>query len=622
MLLQIQDGTLSVGGQVLLSHFDFEIKGNEKIAVIGKNGAGKSTFLRLLAGELNLDRNDQNPSHDIFFSRKITIGLQTQQAFFGSSITVEELIEQCCPCQEKWDRERFSWEQEYDKLFTGFGLKKEDKKKAFHQFSGGEQTKISLIRLLLLKPDLLLLDEPTNHLDIQSVEWLETYLKNYEKAVVIVSHDRFFLDKIVDTIWEIQDQKLTCYKGNYSAFRILKQKKLQIQKKAYKHQQEEIERLQNLVERFKHKPNKASFARSKKKILERMPLIEKPDFKEISIFVEKIIPENIGPKLVLEAEHLQIGYGETCLDLSLRIRRGQKIGIIGSNGAGKSTFLKIVAGLHIPRKGKCEIGQHVTIGYFDQLTANLVSEQSVEEHFHGLFPSLTAKELRSILGKFLFSGTDIYKKVSQLSGGEKSRLVLAELFQSRPNFLVLDEPTNHMDIPAKEVLESALRAYTGTLLFVSHDRYFIQQIADALLIFDKDLALYYPFGYEHYLEHCRKNTGRQGQMAQMRAEDQALLSSLQNIPKKEKHFLKEIPTDLAYHDWKMRLAEESLQEVRMELENFGEKYNCERYWYDDLFWKTTNTQLESLQNRYTQSCLDWYDTWLELHADLPPESDL
>lgn len=615
MLLQIQDGSLSVGGQSILSHFTFEIKGNEKIALVGRNGSGKTTLLRLLAGELALDRNDQGQSAGIITSRKLTIGLLCQQTFSDVSATVEEELLKACPCPDKWDRDRFAWEQEYDRIFTGFGLKKEDKKKRLSQFSGGEQTKIALIRLLLEQPDILLLDEPTNHLDMATVEWLETYLKDYPHAAVIVSHDRFFLDQAADTVYEIQSKCLIRYSGNYTAYREQKHKNFLLQEKAYRHQQEEIERLNELIERFRHKPKKAAFARSRKKILDRMPRIEKPLADDAHIFTGEISPDMLSSKWVLEAEHLQIGYEKTLLELSLRIRRGQKIGIIGSNGAGKSTFLKTAAGLLPPRKGTCNLGLNVLIGYFDQQTASLSSEKTVAEHFHDLFPSMPEKDVRTALGAFLFSGKEASKKVSNLSGGEKSRLVLAELFQSRPNFFLLDEPTNHMDIPARETLESAFQAYTGTLLFVSHDRYFIKQVAESLLIFDDSSVLYYPFGYDHYVEHCRKYAPGEDIPARIRAEEQALLAGLKNVPKAERHRLKEIPTDLAYKDWQMHLASEPLLQIREEMEQFLSSCDVQKEWEDVSYQESRRLEEAELHEKYTQACLDWYEKWMEFHPE-------
>lgn len=613
MLLQIQDGTLSAGTQVVLSHFDFEIRGNEKIAVVGKNGCGKTTLLRLLAGELSLDRDDKSQSAGIMTTRKLTIGLLSQQAFSDASATVEEELLKACPCPDKWDRERFTWEQEYDRVFTGFGFQKEDKKKKLSQFSGGEQTKIAMIRLLLTQPDLLLLDEPTNHLDVETVEWLETYLRQYPHAAVIVSHDRFFLDRTADTIYEFDHLKLIRYAGNYTAYKEQRAKNLALQEKVYRQQQEEIQRLEELIERFKHKPKKAAFARSRKKILERMPKIEKPSAGEAHLFTGTLDPEVRSVKWVLEAEHLKIGYeNKALLELSLRIRRGQKIGIIGPNGAGKSTFLKTAAGLLPPVDGSCSLGLNVLLGYFDQQTASLTSDLSVADHFHQLFPALTEKEVRQTLGAFLFSGKNASKKVSMLSGGEKSRLVLAELLQSRPNFLVLDEPTNHMDIPAKETLESAFRAYTGTLLFVSHDRYFIRQVAESLLIFDEQSVFYYPFGYEHYLERKQKEAG-QDMSACIRAEEQALISGLQSVPMPERHRLREMDTERAYEDWQLRLAFEPVEQIQEALEQHWNTYDEYLSWTDPKAALAWAQREEELRLQYTEGCLSWYDKWEEFH---------
>ncbi len=613
MLLKIQDGTLSAGSKTVLSHFDFEIRGKEKIALIGKNGAGKTTFLRLLAGELSLDRDDKRTSAGITTSRKLTIGLLSQQAFEDLSITVEQALLDACPCPDPFDRARFDWEQEYDRIFTGFGFRREDKKKQLMHFSGGEQTRIALIRLLLLKPDLLLLDEPTNHLDLAAVEWLEEYLRSCPSAAVIVSHDRFFLDRTADTVYELSEQTLTRYPGNYTACRTQKQKALRLWKKAYADQQEEKKRLEDLIERFKHRPRKAAFARSRKKLLERMPAIPKPPEDEAHHFTEAIIPGSPGPKWVLEAEHLQVGYDHPLVELSLRIRRGQKIGIIGPNGAGKTAFLKTAAGLLPPLKGKCLRGDGVVTACFDQMSAALSSDKTVTEHFHDCFPALTEKEVRSILGSFLFPGKDACKKVRSLSGGERARLILAELFQSGPNFFLLDEPTNHMDISARETLESAFQAYTGTLLFVSHDRYFIRQTAESLLIFEDSAVHYYPFGYDHYVEHCRKQAASTDQAARIQAEEQALLSSLRNVPRAERHRLRELPDDQVFEDWKLGNAEESVLQARTALERFLSEKDELRAWEDAAYQRVQEAEEQLLTQAYTDACLHWYDQWREFH---------
>lgn len=602
MLYQITDGTVSLGGETILSHFNFEIKGTEKIAVVGRNGAGKTTLLRLIAGEVDLDRDDKRTENGIRMengirsSRRVSIGMLRQSSQNDLGKTVEELLLESCPEKETYGKERFAYEMEYDRLFTGFGFEKQEKKRKLAEFSGGEQTKIELIRLLLMKPDILLLDEPTNHLDIQTVEWLEQYMRRYEKAVVFVSHDRFFLDRVVDVVYELQQGGLKRYSGNYTRYREQKCKDIVIQRKAYERQQAEIKRLNELIEQFRHKPKKAAFARSRRSILERMEKVEKPQEDEVSVFTGPLEPAFLGSKWVLEAEHLKIGYEKPLLELSLRVRRGQKIGIIGDNGAGKTTFLKTVAGLLTPLSGKCALGEHTMFGYFDQQSGSIQSEKSVIRHFHDLFPAMTEKEARQLLGAYLFGGKDASKKVDVLSGGEKARLVLAEMLTGRPNLLILDEPTNHMDIQAKETLESAFRSYTGTILFVSHDRYFIQQVADAILVFEGEDVLYYPFGYLHYLER-KQRSREENPAAALKAEEQAMIAGFQAVPKAEKHRLKEISTEEAYLDWKFRLAAEPMEAAQKKVE---------------LLWN----QLQQSQESVDAACLKSLGEEKELSADL------
>lgn len=596
MLYQITDGTVSAGGHVILSHVDFEIKGNEKIALVGRNGAGKTTLLKLIAGELSLDRDDRRQGAGVTSSRRLTVGMLKQQAFSDREQTVEEILLAACPFRDTFARERFEYEQEYDRIFTGFGFARADKHKKIGDFSGGEQTKIALIRLLLEKPDILLLDEPTNHLDIATIQWLEQYLKRYEHAVVLVSHDRFFLDQVAETVVEVSDGKLTRYAGNYSQYREEKQKRIERQRKAWERQQEEADRLNGVIERFRHKPTKASFARAKKKQLERMERVEKPVEDDVHLFTGNIEPLIPGSKWVFEAEHLKIGYDRALLEITLRIRRGQKMGILGPNGAGKSTFLKTVAGLLQPFQEKdksverrCVLGNNITIGYFDQHSAEIQSEKSVAEHFHDLFPSMTEKAVRNILGMYLFPGKLASRRVSDLSGGEKARLVLAELLQSRPNFLVLDEPTNHMDVQAKETLESAFQAYTGTILFVSHDRYFIRQVAQSVLIFEDGGPMYYPFGYEHYLEKKQKADEYGEELsAQVKAEDAALLAGMRAVPKAERHRLKEFSVEEAYADWKLRLVQEKLEPEELEYGRLEEEYQglLDEWKMSEAYWMT------------------------------------
>ncbi|MEI3168348.1 MAG: ABC-F family ATP-binding cassette domain-containing protein [Lachnospiraceae bacterium] len=671
MLYQITDGTVSAGGHVILSHVDFEIKGNEKIALVGRNGAGKTTLLRLIAGELSLDRDDKRQGLGVTRSRQLTVGMLRQQAFSDREQTVEEILLAACPFRDTFARERFEYEQEYDRIFTGFGFSRADKHKKIGDFSGGEQTKIALIRLLLEKPDILLLDEPTNHLDIATIQWLEQYLKRYEHAVVLVSHDRFFLDQVAEAVVEVSDGKLTRYAGNYSEYRAEKRKRIERQRKAWERQKEEEDRLNGVIERFRHKPTKASFARAKKKQLERMERVEKPVEDDVHLFTGDIEPLIPGSKWVFEAAHLKIGYDRALLEITLRIRRGQKIGILGANGAGKSTFLKTVAGLLQPFQEKdqsverrCVLGNNITIGYFDQHSAEIQSEKSVAEHFHDLFPSMTEKEVRNILGMYLFPGKLASRRVSDLSGGEKARLVLAELLQSRPNFLVLDEPTNHMDVQAKETLESAFQAYKGTILFVSHDRYFIRQVAQSVLIFEGNGPMYYPFGYEHYLEKKQKAEEYGEELsAQVKAEDAALLEGMRAVPKAERHRLREFSTEEAYADWKLRLVYEKLEPEELEYGRLEAEYQgllddwkmSEAYWMPDGAARTTadtgadvepaempvveaagltedmipglpenvaaaKAQRDEAWKRWHEQCMAWFEVYEEVHGEPVPNA--
>lgn len=618
MLYQITNGTVSLEGEVILSHIDFTIKGKEKIAVVGRNGAGKTTLLRLIAGEIELDRDDKRQSPGISCSRRLTIGMLRQSNLMDQEKTIEEILLSSCPQRDTYSKERFLYEMEYDRLFTGFGFQKQDKKKKLCAFSGGEQTKISLIQLLLQKPDILLLDEPTNHLDVETICWLEEYLRDYENAVVFVSHDRFFLDRVVDTVYELSDKTLKRYAGNYTQYRSQKQKELAIQKKQYEQQQAEIERLEELIKKFKNKPKKAAFARSRQTILNRMEKMPKPREDDVHIFTGAIEPKVLGSKWVLEAEHLKIGYDRVLLELSLRIKRGQKIGIIGNNGVGKSTFLKTVAGITEPMDGSLVLGNQVLMGYFDQQSAMIQSEKSVAEHFSDLFPAMTQKEVRHTLGAYLFPGADAAKRVSDLSGGEKARLILCELLTSRPNLLILDEPTNHMDIQAKETLESAFKAYTGTILFVSHDRYFVSQVADAILVFENQSVLYYPFGYEHYLKKSTREEGRDIS-AMVLAEDQAMIADLKAVPKAERHRLKEIQTEEAYVDWRLRLGAEPMERAGEAVELLEREYK-ELLLQENLYLgNSLDETLFSLQKDldeaweiWNEECLKWFELYLEL----------
>ena len=621
MRYQIENGTVSLGGKTILDHIDFSVKGQEKIAVVGRNGAGKTTLLRLLGGELSLDRDDKRFVKGIQMDKELSIGFLHQQSVQNLERTVEEEILSLVGEEDVFSKERYYFEKEYDRIFTGFGFQKEEKQKKIGQFSGGEQTKLAFVKLLLTKPDILLLDEPTNHLDIASRQWLEEYLATYEKAVIMVSHDRFFIDQVAEIIYELSDGKLTRYVGNYTEYKRQKEKQRALQQKKYDAQQKEISRLNELIEKFKHKPKKASMARSKKKVLERMQKVERPDKEDACILKEKLEPLTLGSKNVLEADHLKIGYESSIRELTLRIRRGQKVAVLGANGAGKTTFFKTIIGQIPPISGKYNIGNGIITGYFDQNSAQIQSEKRVEDHFGECFPKLTEKEKRQILGKYLFPSQKANEKINNLSGGEKSRLILAEVLESRPNFLILDEPTNHMDLPAKETMESAFSAYTGTMLFISHDRYFISKLADALLLFEEDGVKYYPFGYEHYIHMLKKKRdGNQTWADVVDAENTALVEGLLSVPSKERHQTARFNTEQSYTDWQLSLAKEQLEKCQKNIEYWQKQcsaeigtFTFEQYqsgeWSEKII--EFQKQFEELSQRYLEKSIFWYEKYQE-----------
>ncbi|SCX04680.1 ATP-binding cassette, subfamily F, member 3 [Lachnospiraceae bacterium YSD2013] len=537
MIYQIHNGAVMYGGDTILSGINFEIKNNrEKIAVVGRNGCGKTTLLKLITGEVDLAKRDSDEDIYIAKTGNPQIGYLKQMAFADDTVTLEtevkkvfepiramqrtmddmvarmqtdhseKLLEQYTRLQEQFNYiGGYYYEKEYEIVLKKFGFTDEDKKKPLSDFSGGQRTKIAFVKLLLEKPDILLLDEPTNHLDIETVEWLEGYLKDYPRAIVLVSHDRMFLDNIVETVYEIEYGKMTRYSGNYTKFIELKKEAYEKQKKDYEAQQKEIKRLRDWVEQWKNTPTKVATARSKLKAIEHMEIVEAPDRYDTKSFKASFVPLRETGKDVLFVKDLGIGYDKLLETVNLDMKKGEKIGIIGGNGIGKSTFLKTLVGTVEPLSGEFKYGVNVDVGYFDQQMAQYTSDKTVIDDYWDMFPNLTETEVRSDLGAFLLRGDDVFKQVSMLSGGERVRLALCKIFKTGPNFLILDEPTNHMDIVGKETLESMLKDFAGSVIFVSHDRYFVKKVASRLLEFTSDGVKTYDFGYEEYEE--KRNGG-------------------------------------------------------------------------------------------------------------------
>lgn len=529
MLYQASHCTKRFGSETVFEDVQFEIKQNEKITIVGRNGCGKTTFLKCLCGELDFD------SGTVSMTNGTRIGYLAQKQLEHEDWTVEEtlkevfahvfeleemmhemeekmktssdkkLLSQYAQVQEQFERlNGYNWEAEMMSVFTRFGFTKEDLTRPVGTFSGGQKTRIAFARLLLSKPDILLLDEPTNHLDLQTIIWLEGYVRNYPYAVVTVSHDRMFLDRTSDVVYDLEYGTMTRYVGNYSSFVQQKKNSIERQEAAYRRQQKDIERLEALIEKFRYKKNKAAFAQSKIKYLDRMERIDPVKQADTQSFHAHFKPRIKGGEKVLEVENLEIGYEDTLCNVSFKMRRKDRIGIIGPNGTGKSTLIKTLMGLVEPKGGSYLFGHQIEVGYFDQQLAQFSSDKTVLEELWDENPNLTHTEVRSVLGQFLFHADDVFKSVNVLSGGEKVRLSLAKLLLKQANCLLLDEPTNHLDIPGKEALEDSLSDYEGTILFVSHDRYFISRLATSLLVLDEHGATFVDKTYEEYMDGTEK----------------------------------------------------------------------------------------------------------------------
>lgn len=620
MLLEIRNASASRGGQKVLSDFTFYIKGTEKIGVVGRNGAGKSTLLSVIGGSLSPDLIDGHPESRVRFSRAVTTALFSQvPAPEDLEKTPEDFIREAAEYQKiPAESPLFSaLARDFSAGFTRLGFALEDRKKRLSEFSGGEMAKILLLRLFLVQPDILLLDEPTNHLDMDTVQWLEEAVRKYPKAVVTVSHDRYFLDETSDVIWEVSGGKLTRYPGSYTDFRAEKTKRQARLTREYQAQQEEIRRLNDLILKFRGKPRKAAFARTRANLLKKMEVLEKPEPDEARIHTEPVIPEHMGSKNVLDCDKLVIGYGKDrpLRTVFFRLKRGQKIGIFGPNGTGKSTFLKTLAGKVPPLSGRLSVSESAEIACFDQMSAELASEKCVYDYFHDRFPVLTGREVRQILAGYLFMEKDMGKKVSLLSGGEKARLVLAVLLQRRPNVLLLDEPTNNMDIPAKETLESIFRQYQGTLVFISHDRYFLSHVAEELLYFppDTDKVLYCPFGYEHFKKRQAHAAGED--MDAMRdAEQQRMIEDLRAVPRGSSMGLREVSTASLQLDWEFSLNREKrkpAEEAFIAASEAYEKVPETEEEYESRDEERLCEELEKARDKWTEELLGWYGIWTE-----------
>lgn len=616
MYFKIQNGSLTLGKNDILENINFVVKDHEKIGIVGRNGAGKSSLLKAIIGEYQLedgyDKLIIENSHDFkigyvkqnnledpnmkmvdyiksAYPKIIFLEKKLQELEEKMSNNYEEnIINEYNQCLLDYEYQGgYKYQKEYENALKKFGFSSLDKDKKLKDFSGGQLTRISLIKLLLSKPDLLILDEPTNHLDISSIEWLEEYLVNYKNSLIIVSHDRMFMDKICNVIYYIEYGFLTRYTGNYSSF--IKQREINYQKelKDYEFQQKEIKRLTQVIERFRYKPTKAKMAMSRLKQIEKMNIIEKPVTFDNRTFRMKMKPLQNSYREVLKVKDLSIGYDNNVLcKLSLKLERGDKLGIIGENGSGKSTLVKTLIGQINSLGGKATFGENTNIGYFSQQLENLNKNNTVYDEIANAFPLMSSSEIRNLLGAFEFRGDSVFTKIENLSGGERVRVSLCKILYTNPNVLILDEPTNHLDIINKDTIEKMLKDYLGTLIIVSHDRYLINRVCNKLLVLENKEGHFYNYGYKEYLEKRELNKN---------------VSSL-NLKKKEPS--KEI---LPYNLKKeINKIENNLDKLTKNLQDLNGELLKEEVYLDANKYKKIEEEIELVNKKIEENTNKWY----------------
>ncbi|AVK95270.1 ABC transporter ATP-binding protein [Lysinibacillus sphaericus] len=554
IVLQVNQLYKSFIADEILSGVKLEVQHRDRVALVGRNGAGKSTLLKIIAGQLSYDAGD------IIIPKGVQVGYLEQHAGLNSTLSIwDEMMTIFEPLlsQEKAlrsleqqmanpavydnsdmytkimseydqlqhdfkDAGGYQYESDTRSVLHGMQFYPEDYEKPISSLSGGQRTRLALAKLLLSKPDLLILDEPTNHLDIETLSWLENYLKGYEGAILIVSHDRYFLDQVVSIVYEVSRHRVTKYTGNYSAYLDEKAKNYERDMKMFERQQDEKAKLEDFIQKNIARASTTKMAQSRRKMLERTEWMDSPEGDEKSASFGFTIERQSGND-VLSIDALAVGYGDKQISsgITLRTFREDRIALVGPNGVGKSTLLKTIVKDLSPLAGEIRYGTNVQIGYYDQEQAKLSSNKSVLKELWDEWPLMNEKDIRTVLGRFLFSGEDVDKTVNSLSGGEKARLALAKLMMQKANFLILDEPTNHLDLDSKEVLENALIDYPGTLLFVSHDRYFINRIATKVVELSGEGSFEYLGDYDYYLEKKQELY----EIAQMKAASQSQLQS-------------------------------------------------------------------------------------------------
>ncbi|AME09019.1 MULTISPECIES: ABC-F family ATP-binding cassette domain-containing protein [Gemella] len=632
MLIQLNNITKNFVVNKIFSNVKMEINNKDRIAIVGRNGAGKSTLLKIIAGTLSFDTGERAVSkgtsigylsqefivrEDLsIYEEMITcfseiIVLEKELEKLSSELTPENL-EKDSKLLNRYDRlqnevlthKDYHYKSKIESVLFGLDFKKEVFDKKISTFSGGEKTRLSMAKLLLSEPDVLILDEPTNHLDMENVAWLENYLGSYDGAIVIVSHDRYFLDKVVNVVYNLEFGKLKKYVGNYTKFIVQYEDDYSKQLKEYNSQQKDIKRLEDFVQKNIARASTSKMAKSRQKVLEKMELIDNPKKDNRAANIEFRIKEQSG-RDVLMINNLTVGYDSQIGEkYNFSIYKGDRIAVVGKNGIGKSTLIKTIAKRQNPLGGAVSYGSKVSLGYYDQKQAEFESSKTILNELWDEYPLMKEAEIRNVLGRFLFRGDDVLKIVKDLSGGEKARLQLAKLMLEKNNLLILDEPTNHLDITSKQVLEEALENYEGTILFVSHDRYFINKIANKVLdITDKGYSIYLG-NYDYYLEKL----AQEKLLASLEEKEVEIEKKQVNsyiLGKEEKKYLRKLE----------RTRDEIVEKIE-ELENHISEINSELI-KEEIYTNAIKTQEFNEQLKVINDRLDTLnEEWLMVEEEL------
>lgn len=634
MLIQLNNITKNFVVNEIFSNVKMEINDKDRVAIVGRNGAGKSTLLKIISGEISFDSGERT------ISKNTTIGYLSQEFIVREDLSIYEEMITCFDeiisleanleklsyeltpeniendpglldrfgrlQNEVLTHKDYHYKSKIESVLYGLDFTKDVFDKKISTFSGGEKTRLSMAKLLLSEPDLLILDEPTNHLDMENVAWLENYLSSYNGAIVIVSHDRYFLDKVVNVVYNLEFGKLKKYVGNYSKFLKQYEEDYEKQLKEFTSQQKDIKRLEEFVQKNIARASTSKMAKSRQKVLDKMELIDNPKKDDKAANIEFNIKEQSG-RDVLMIENLKVGYDGKQVGnaYNFSVYKGDRIAIVGRNGIGKSTLIKTIAKKQNAISGSVHYGSKVSLGYYDQKQAEFESSKTILNELWDEYPLMKEAEVRTVLGRFLFRGDSVLKIVRDLSGGEKARLQLAKLMLEKNNLLVLDEPTNHLDITSKQVLEDALENYEGTIVFVSHDRYFINKIANKVLDITEDDYSIYLGNYDYYLEKREQELIAKKLKEEKTEEVQEKVVNDYVLGKEEKKRIRKLERTREELLEKIESLEEKVSSVNNELTK-------EEVYTDAIKVQEYNEKLRSLN----QEIEDLNNTWLEIEEEL------